>query len=46
MINAGREYVYRPEVGNKRYSENRYKLVELVNAEIQILNSRDLNSKS
>jgi uncharacterized protein involved in exopolysaccharide biosynthesis len=46
MINAGREYVYRPEVGEEKgYSENRYKLVELVNAEIQILNSRDLKQK-
>jgi uncharacterized protein involved in exopolysaccharide biosynthesis len=46
MINAGREYVYRPEVGEEKgYSENRYKLVELVNAEIQILNSRDLKQQ-
>ncbi len=46
MINAGREYVYRPEVGeDKAYADNRYKLVELVNAEIQILNSRDLKQQ-
>lgn len=46
MIDAGREYVYRPEVGEQQvYSGNRYKLVELVNSEIQILNSRDLKQQ-
>jgi uncharacterized protein involved in exopolysaccharide biosynthesis len=42
MINAGREYVYRPEFGEPIYTGSRYRLVEVVNAEIQILNSRDL----
>jgi polysaccharide biosynthesis protein PslE len=42
MINPGREYVYRPEFGEPVYTGSRYRLVEVVNAEIQILNSRDL----
>lgn len=45
MINAGREYVYRPEFGEPVYSGNRYRLVEVVNSEIQILNSRDLKEE-
>lgn len=45
MINAGREYVYRPEFGEPVYSGNRYRLVEVVNSEIQILNSRDLKEQ-
>ena len=46
MIDAGREYVYRPEVGEQQvFSGNRYKLIELVNGEIQILNSRDLKQQ-
>jgi uncharacterized protein involved in exopolysaccharide biosynthesis len=45
MINVGREYVYRPEFGEPVYSGNRYRLVEVVNSEIQILNSRDLKEQ-
>jgi uncharacterized protein involved in exopolysaccharide biosynthesis len=42
MIDAGREYVYRPEFGESAYSRNPYRMVEVVNSEIQILNSSDL----
>jgi uncharacterized protein involved in exopolysaccharide biosynthesis len=46
MINSGREYLYRPEIGEQQaiYSGNR-KTVELINTEIQILNSRDLKEQ-
>jgi uncharacterized protein involved in exopolysaccharide biosynthesis len=42
MIDAGREYVYRPEFGESAYARNPYRVIEVVNSEIQILNSSDL----
>jgi len=46
MVNIGREYVYRPEIGDPTYGGNRsYRLIEMVNSEIQILNSRDVKQK-
>ena len=45
LVKFGREYAYRPEVGN---ASNAYRptLVEILNGEIQILTSRDLAEKT
>lgn len=45
LINTGREYVYRSEFSESTYPVSRYRLVEVVNSEIQILNSRDLKEQ-
>lgn len=45
LVKFGREYVYRPEVGNSLSSVPLSRTEEIVNSEIQILSSRDLKEK-
>jgi uncharacterized protein involved in exopolysaccharide biosynthesis len=45
MIKAGREYSYRPEVGELR-QELRVSSEEIINSEVQILTSKDLVEKA
>jgi uncharacterized protein involved in exopolysaccharide biosynthesis len=46
MVNVGREYIYRPEIGDPAYvNSHSYRLEEMVNSEIQILSSRDVKEQ-
>jgi uncharacterized protein involved in exopolysaccharide biosynthesis len=42
LLKFGREYVYRPEVGDRSTNIPRTEMVGIINAEIQILTSKDL----
>lgn len=45
LVKFGREYVYRPEVGEPPAQQSATRTNEIVNGEIQILRSRDLKEK-
>lgn len=46
LVKYGREYAYRPEIGNSNNSGYRPDLSGIMKAEIQILTSRDIASKT
>ncbi len=42
MVKFGREFMYRPEVGDSSRAQRTFKLGEMVNSEVEILSSRDV----